>query len=277
MSTLAVSPARPRMTVQEAQSISDRIRSTAGELCSLLADAHEGRAWEALGYESWREYVEGEFHLSQSHAYRLLNQDRVIRALQEAVEDAVSPNGEKFSDERQLSLLPAFVTEAAARDIGPVLENVTGEVRERVAAGEDPAEAVREAVQAHREAVKVTPHVTVSEGPSPAVDDEEEDWGEQSLVAELEAAQRQIAERDALIASLQKSDKDREILSLQSQIAQLTARINQMLTTNREATGQAQQQANILKKIRDELGVDKNSEILAAMKRIASYGQGMAA
>jgi hypothetical protein len=45
----------------QAQAITNRIRSKMGDLMSEIAKAHMGRAWIALGYATWTDYVKGEF------------------------------------------------------------------------------------------------------------------------------------------------------------------------------------------------------------------------
>lgn len=49
-------------TAAEARAVTDRIRSSMGDLMEQIVRAHIGRAWLALGYESWTEYVKGEFN-----------------------------------------------------------------------------------------------------------------------------------------------------------------------------------------------------------------------
>jgi hypothetical protein len=44
-----------------ARAITDQIRSSMGDLMMLVVKAHQGRVWIALGYESWPEYIKGEF------------------------------------------------------------------------------------------------------------------------------------------------------------------------------------------------------------------------
>jgi hypothetical protein len=48
-------------TAAQARAITDRIRSAMGDLMGEIARAHLGQAWLALGYESWTDYVKGEF------------------------------------------------------------------------------------------------------------------------------------------------------------------------------------------------------------------------
>jgi hypothetical protein len=48
----------------------------------LLLQAHEQRAWAALGYPSWAAYIEAEFSMSRSRSYQLIHQARVIKELE---------------------------------------------------------------------------------------------------------------------------------------------------------------------------------------------------
>jgi hypothetical protein len=122
------------LTEVEARLLTNKIKQAADELWRLLLEAHERRAWAALGYASWRHYALNEFGMGQSHAYRLLDQGRVIRALEEA---AGSPVGE-------------IVTERIARDLKPHLDSVTAEIESRVDAGEPPIEATKTVVSKTR-------------------------------------------------------------------------------------------------------------------------------
>ena len=71
------------MTATEAQLITQRIKEDVEQLWQLFLQAHEGgKAWEALGYTSWREYIETEFQMSESSSYRVLEQGRIILAFQ---------------------------------------------------------------------------------------------------------------------------------------------------------------------------------------------------
>lgn len=119
------------MSADEARQITDRIRNTAEALHALLLEAHERRAWEAMGYPSWRAYAKCEFNMGQSHAYRLLDQGRVIKALAEATN---SPIGE------------TLINESTARQIKPQLALVTAKVRERLDAGDEPEKAITHSV-----------------------------------------------------------------------------------------------------------------------------------
>lgn len=45
----------------DARAITDQIRSSMGDLMMLVSKAWHGRVWIALGYESWPDYIKGEF------------------------------------------------------------------------------------------------------------------------------------------------------------------------------------------------------------------------
>ena len=122
------------LTPAEARALTDHIKLTADHLWRLLLKAYEGKAWQVLGYPSWREYAQTEFEMSQSQVYRLLDQGRVLRALEWAVG---SPMGE-------------IVSERVARDLKPQLETVTSDIRNRIESGEDPAAAVTDVISKAR-------------------------------------------------------------------------------------------------------------------------------
>jgi len=67
-----------------ARRLTERIRAAVGEICLLLLEAHERRAWIPLGYSSWQQYVQAEFALSRSRSYELLDHARITRAIEEA-------------------------------------------------------------------------------------------------------------------------------------------------------------------------------------------------
>jgi hypothetical protein len=108
--------ALPNLTAAEARKLTDDIKASVERVWALLLEAHDRKAWAALGYGSWREYAMAEFGMSQSYAYRMLDQGRVIREIEAA---AGSPIGE--------------ISEYEARDLKPHLKLVADRVREEVA------------------------------------------------------------------------------------------------------------------------------------------------
>lgn len=75
-----------RMTPQEARACVDDINNNLRNTRALLLDLYEREGWKALGYDSWRACVVGEFGKHQSYLYRQLEAAKA--------EIAISPKGE---------------------------------------------------------------------------------------------------------------------------------------------------------------------------------------
>ncbi len=75
-----------------ARRLTEQIRTAPRQVCLLLLEAHERRAWVILGYVRWEDYVATEFGFSRSRSYELLDQGRVILALQQAAGIAEIPD-----------------------------------------------------------------------------------------------------------------------------------------------------------------------------------------
>jgi hypothetical protein len=50
------------LTAKQARSLTEQIKSSMGDLMGQVVKAFLGRAWIALGYESWPDYIKGEFN-----------------------------------------------------------------------------------------------------------------------------------------------------------------------------------------------------------------------
>jgi hypothetical protein len=187
------------LTAGAARVLTDRIKSAAEDLWALLLEAHERQAWRALGYSSWRTYAMSEFGMSQSYAYRLLDQGRVMREIEAA---AGSPMGE-------------IVTEREARDIKPHLVEVTEQIRERVADEPERAkEIVDEVVTETRERVKPRPKPR----PKPEVSPEEHErrTAIAALVSSVEVLGRGDLAPQELRGALDAMQRDRIGRALES-------------------------------------------------------------
>lgn len=112
------------MDREEAEEITAAIRSTITATYVLLRRAHEGKAYKALGYETWKEYIAGEFDFSVQRSYQLLDLAKTVEVI-----EAATPEGTDVS-----------LTEAQARDIKRELPKITERVREETADA-DPVEA----------------------------------------------------------------------------------------------------------------------------------------
>lgn len=73
-----------QLSLSEARELTHQIKSGVCHVSSLLLKAHDGRAWSALAYTSWAEYVHVEFGFSRSRSYELLEHARVLQALTQA-------------------------------------------------------------------------------------------------------------------------------------------------------------------------------------------------
>ncbi len=118
----------------KARDITKAIQLAAERVWSLLLEAYERGAWRALGYSSWEAYVGTEFDMSRRHAYRLLDQGRVIREI-----ESVTHGSHR-------------ITEREARDVKPRLKEVASNIKDRIAE-EAVAEAPERVEQIVREVV----------------------------------------------------------------------------------------------------------------------------
>lgn len=103
------------LSFEEARNLTSTIRNAAQMLWVLIKRAHQGKAWHALGYGSWEKYVRAEFDMSRSRAYQILDQAQVITEI-----EAVVPDG-----------TTVVLSEAAARDLKGVLNEVLPEIQEK--------------------------------------------------------------------------------------------------------------------------------------------------
>lgn len=128
---------RTPLSTDQARQLTNTIRDASEVLWVLIARAHAGKAWTALGYDSWEHYVREEFNMSRSRSYQLLDQARVIAAV-----ESVVPEGTEV-----------HITEAAARDLKSVIEDAVPEIREKTAgmAADEATSVVDEILAEHRD------------------------------------------------------------------------------------------------------------------------------
>lgn len=135
-----VNLASPPLDENEARALTERIRSTTNILYLLIKRAHAGKAYQALGYNSFAEYIREEFAFSRAYAYRLLDQANVIEAIEEA-----APEGTKI-----------YLGNPATKELKKVLPLIIADVEERTA-GLDSNEAVdviEDIIRDHREQLR---------------------------------------------------------------------------------------------------------------------------
>ena len=132
MTMTTTAPTVPELLSKEdALALTVKIRQSGERLWSLLHQAYDGRAWEALGYKSFGVYVGAEFDLSKSSGNRLVNQGRVIRAIATAagVDENVVPVSARQA--RRITPQQAVAIGEAVREV-PVIER-SAALREAIA------------------------------------------------------------------------------------------------------------------------------------------------
>lgn len=89
----------PVITEKAAKELTESIKSTANATCILLQKAHDSKAWKAMGYNTWGEYIEKEFAFTRARSYQLLSQASVIKEVSEVAE------GELYLTEKEAKLI----------------------------------------------------------------------------------------------------------------------------------------------------------------------------
>jgi hypothetical protein len=138
-------PADP-LDEPSARTLTELIRQASSQVCILLLEAHERRAYTALGYPTWEQYVRREFSLSRSRSYELLDQGRVILAVQVAAGLEVMPDISAYAVAQIKPHLDDVLDAVRVRARGiegdealAVVSNVVSEWRARVAPRRPPA------------------------------------------------------------------------------------------------------------------------------------------
>lgn len=129
------------MTLNEAQEITQAIKSSVTATYILISEAHAKKAYKALGYSNWADYVKEEFDITASRSYQLLDLSKTIKEIESA-----SPEGTVIK-----------LTEAQARDIKRELPKITERISEetRGLEPEEASEAVDRIVDEIREQQKL--------------------------------------------------------------------------------------------------------------------------
>jgi hypothetical protein len=141
-----------RLSVEEARDLCDKIRRGMGDLSLLVWRAHAGRAWVALGYKTWEQFVRAEIGFSRSRSYQLVDQGSIMAKLSEAA--GVDS--------------PLYLTEFSARRIKPIVAELAKEIRAAVGSDptRDPGAVVEEVVKKGQARVDRTRSVRTRSGGS---------------------------------------------------------------------------------------------------------------
>ncbi|TIP49662.1 MAG: hypothetical protein E5X77_10155 [Mesorhizobium sp.] len=196
------------LTVNEAFALTKRIRTAVDKVWSLLLEAHDRKAWKALKYPTWEAYIKAEFQIGRAHAYRLLDQGRVISAIEEATGN-LSPSGD--------------ISEAAARDIKDDLPAVAGEIKARIEQGEEPRKAATDVI-AEKRAAK-----DKAKALKKAQQVEHDRQRDEARAALPEAIKQHTAARDEVVAKAKTTGVDVEAVD---RIAELEDHVRELEAEN---------------------------------------------
>ena len=173
------------LTREEAEELTASIQSTVTAVYVMLARAHQGRAYRALGYDTWEQYVKDQFDFSVRKSYRLLNLAETVKAIEEAAPTDT----------------PISITITEAQDIKRELPKVTARVKEETAGKtpEESAEIIQTIVDDTRNTPRVAdspaePAATPDTAPGNTPPEEAPETTEEDVAAALEEEANRILE-----------------------------------------------------------------------------------
>ena len=120
------------LTADDGAKLTKAISATSEALWKLLYIAHSTEVYKKQGFKTWKDYIDKNFSISRSAANALVTQGAVIEGITQAAPEGVD----------------IHITQAQARDLKKVIEEVAAVVAERTA-GKSPEEAeeiIRETV-----------------------------------------------------------------------------------------------------------------------------------
>lgn len=120
------------LTAGDGAKLTKAISATSEALWKLLYIAHSTEVYKKQGFKTWKDYIDKNFSISRSAANALVTQGAVIEGITQAAPEGVD----------------IHITQAQARDLKKVIEEVAAVVAERTA-GKSPEEAeeiIRETV-----------------------------------------------------------------------------------------------------------------------------------
>lgn len=120
------------LTADDGAKLTKAISATSEALWKLLYIAHSTEVYKKQGFKTWKDYIDKNFSISRSAANALVTQGAVIEGITQAAPEGVD----------------IHITQAQARDLKKVIEEVATVVAERTA-GKSPEEAeeiIRETV-----------------------------------------------------------------------------------------------------------------------------------
>mgnify|MGYP000965255347 FL=1 len=128
------------LTIDDAQNITQAIRSTSEALWWLLYVAHSTKSYQQEGYKTWKSYIEDNMTISLSAANALVTQGTVIDAITSSAPEGVN----------------VHFTQAQSRDLKKVLDKVSAAISEQTKdkTPEEAEEIIEEIVSENLQAIK---------------------------------------------------------------------------------------------------------------------------
>lgn len=167
------------MSKDEAVKLTQDIKSTTTALYVLLKRAHDDKAWVAMGYKSWTEYIKNEFNFSRTRSYQLINQATVIEELDEA------------------SGVPMYISEREARAIKNRLPEITEKIQKldkENMSDDEIKEKVQEIIEEEKEEVDMANKDYDGE-PEPKEDNSKmEEWKPEGI--DMEKMKKMLSDED---------------------------------------------------------------------------------
>ena len=241
--------------LEACEKIVERGIATFVEVGQALAEIRDSKLYR-LDYGTFADYCSQRWGMSDRRARQLMDAASVV----EEIGTTGSTSGVKSGTTVPLSGL----TEGAIRPLTTLPNDVQREavdaVKEKIAAGASPREAVKEVVAAHRPPAPTKPAPATE--PEPAAD-EHDDYAD-----ELEDAQRTIEQLQKENASLRTDDAGTEIRKLSALRAQEQAN---NLGLQREISALKEgirKRDSLLNKIRKALGADRDTDLVAAIEAL---------
>jgi hypothetical protein len=128
------------------EDIFDRVHGVA----QLILEARNRRAWQALGYSTWEQYVKKEFALSRSRSYQLIDQALVVTSLREAADSVIGALDRRLPTptiEVTPGPTPINISAREVQRLKPQIPEAQAEVARLVSEGTHPAQAINEVVE----------------------------------------------------------------------------------------------------------------------------------
>lgn len=124
------------MNADEAHAITHKIKAYAKSICFLVREAHDGKAWEPLGFETWEAYTLEEFGMSRQRAHQLIQHADKLDLLADGL-DLASTAVDAIPERHTRRLGPDEMSAAAADAAGELahlVDPTEAEVQEVVKA-----------------------------------------------------------------------------------------------------------------------------------------------